>query len=384
MNDDDDRECAELVNTEDRVEAMLRASDTDVLLIDSLPTDSEEQQIMSEFMKAGCGCCKVNDKPCFEQFSKEYITSHRASCAELARAELDMAILGALFACINTSDTVSTQAKHKEASRERAYTSFTHLSKPVRSKTFQMLHNIGKRLVNPLKSLKENWLAPRIHGNTHRRPKHALTLQSTEYVVRFLLNYAEQNVLLLPGRVPRYSRSDIQLLPSSSSKRAIWRVYRASAKLEAQIYPVAYTTFCLFWRTLAPSMKPRSDLCWQCQQNSAAIARTMNALETEKLSAIAEALEHLRVVKMERKHYKTICKQCKESITSHFTTDGEFKPPLPASCTPHNSQPIKVHYSFHYAQQVHYPADAEQPGPMYFLTPRKCTIFGVNCEALPH
>ena len=47
---------------------MLQATDTDVLPIDSLPTDSEEQQIMSEFMTAGCGCCKVNGKPCFEQF----------------------------------------------------------------------------------------------------------------------------------------------------------------------------------------------------------------------------------------------------------------------------------------------------------------------------
>ena len=24
-----------------------------------------------------------------------------------------------------------------------------------------------------------------------------------------------------------------------------------------------------------------------------------------------------------------------------------------------------------------------QPGPIYFI-PRKCSIFGVNCEALPH
>ena len=32
------------------------------------------------------------------------------------------------------------------------------------------------------------------------------------------------------------------------------------------------------------------------------------------------------------------------------------------------------------AQQVFYPL---QPGPMYFLTPRKCAIFGVCCEALP-
>ena len=30
-----------------------------------------------------------------------------------------------------------------------------------------------------------------------------------------------------------------------------------------------------------------------------------------------------------------------------------------------------------------YPSDPFQPGPMYFLTPRKCAIFGVCCEALP-
>ena len=24
-----------------------------------------------------------------------------------------------------------------------------------------------------------------------------------------------------------------------------------------------------------------------------------------------------------------------------------------------------------------------QPGPIYFLTPRKCSIFGINCEAIP-
>ena len=34
-------------------------------------------------------------------------------------------------------------------------------------------------------------------------------------------------------------------------------------------------------------------------------------------------------------------------------------------------------------QQVHYPYDPLQPGPMYFLTPRKCAIFGVCCEGVP-
>ena len=42
-----------------------------------------------------------------------------------------------------------------------------------------------------------------------------------------------------------------------------------------------------------------------------------------------------------------------------------------------------THYSFDFAQQVHYPTDPPQPGPVYFLTPRKCAIFGVCCEAVP-
>ena len=39
--------------------------------------------------------------------------------------------------------------------------------------------------------------------------------------------------------------------------------------------------------------------------------------------------------------------------------------------------------SFDFAQQVHYPHNPLQPGPMYFKTARKCAIFGVCCEGFP-
>ena len=32
---------------------------------------------------------------------------------------------------------------------------------------------------------------------------------------------------------------------------------------------------------------------------------------------------------------------------------------------------------------MHYPSNPQQPGPIYFLTPRKCSIFGVCSEAVP-
>ena len=57
--------------------------------------------------------------------------------------------------------------------------------------------------------------------------------------------------------------------------------------------------------------------------------------------------------------------------------------------------PSQVHYSFDYAQQVHFPSDPLQPDPIYFqsdplqpdpiyfLTTRKCSVFGVCYEAIP-
>ena len=33
--------------------------------------------------------------------------------------------------------------------------------------------------------------------------------------------------------------------------------------------------------------------------------------------------------------------------------------------------------------QVHYPNNPLQPGPIYFLTPRKAALFGICCEAIP-
>ena len=44
--------------------------------------------------------------------------------------------------------------------------------------------------------------------------------------------------------------------------------------------------------------------------------------------------------------------------------------------------PIKAHYSFDMPQQVVYPNDPHQPGPMYFWPLEN--VFGVCCEAISH
>ena len=41
-----------------------------------------------------------------------------------------------------------------------------------------------------------------------------------------------------------------------------------------------------------------------------------------------------------------------------------------------------LHYSFDYAQNVHYPSNPQQPGPAYFKSLCRRGIFGVTCEPL--
>ena len=239
---------------------------------------------------------------------------------------------------------------------KRASLSLYHQGKPICEKVFRFLHGIGEtRYKNLKKSLHSNGLASRSHGNLKRSPAHALSVSSTEFVVRFMLNYTEQNGLLLPGRVPGYSRTDVKLLPSSVSKRLIWRVYQIAAENDGSIHTVAYTTFNRLWRTLLPSiviMRPMTDLCWQCQKNSTALLRSTNVSDEEKTDAVLAAHEHLRIVKVERSLYTSSCAECSESVRAHFVQNSVFVPPPPGCRIPANTNDIHVHYSFDYAQQV--------------------------------
>ena len=84
----------------------------------------------------------------------------------------------------------------------------------------------------------------------------------------------------------------------------------------------------------------------------------------------------MRIIEIERQGYRDMVSAAKNAVAElpRETTLGERQP---------MSRAIRMHYSFDFAQQVHLPCDPLQPGPMYFLTPRICGIFGVCCEALP-
>ena len=230
-----------------------------------------------------------------------------------------------------------------------------------------------------MKHYRKNGLSLRVHGNKNRLPSSTSSAETVEQVVKFILNTAEEQALILPGRVPGFKRIDVKLLPSNLTKHGLWRTYTEIC-LGTGTPSVGYSKFCDLWNQLCPFiviMRPATDLCWTWQKNNNRIRNSVNLPESDKAEAVRAQEQHLFLASGERNFYKNCCQESKDGIQEYlkvvdFTVERE-----PCSYTG------TVHYSYDYAQQLHFPADPNQPGPIYFKTPRKCALFGVCCEAVP-
>ncbi len=123
-----------------------------------------------------------------------------------------------------------------------------------------------------------------MHGHIGRISWNALAVQDVWKIIEFVMQYAEANAILLPGRVPGYKRDDIQLLPSTTTKRAVWMLHHDTSTRMGE-RAVAYSTFCRVWKQFLHHIvvtRPMTDLCWRYQQNSTAIVRSANLSEGEK------------------------------------------------------------------------------------------------------
>ena len=76
--------------------------------------------------------------------------------------------------------------------------------------------------------VKDKGLVPR-KLESGGRNKNALTYADICNVRNFILTYGEAHAVHLPGRVPGFKRTDVQLLPSEYPISAIFKVYQQSA-----------------------------------------------------------------------------------------------------------------------------------------------------------
>ena len=134
-------------------------------------------------------------------------------------------------------------------------------------------------------------------------------------------------------------------------------------------------TFRRLWRSLFPKIiiaKPRTDLCRTCQVQTTILVRGVHLSDVKKLEHYQKAKNHLDLATEQRDCYNQQLKAAK------LSTRGKRLGP---------SEPLghegKMHYAFDFAQQMHFPSDPMQAGPIYFLTPRKCLLFGMCCTGIP-
>ena len=165
----------------------------------------------------------------------------------------------------------------------------------------------------------------------------------------------------------------LQVLPTCVTKAQLWRDYKAASPSGQRV--VRLTSFRALWKQLLPYVvigRPMSDLCWECQRNNPHILHAVNVPEEMKSATLLRQEEHLRLATRQRTEYQAMCAACVEFAEQHNITElGKSENP-----------PSTFHYSFDFAQQLHYHANPLQPGPIFFKTPRKMQFFAVHAEGI--
>ena len=208
--EDCEEEVSDIVDTEEIIEQAISVASIQPPIVDAAESDTT----IPRFMTDGCVCEHNNGQPCSNLFTAEQLQESQLECKELSRDKLDLVILGKLVAFLRVDKARPQQRAH-----------FLHEGQKVCKNTFLFLHGIGEmRLKNLIKHFKQNGVTGRTHKNTRCRPHHALNLPTVESIVTFIVNYSVQHSLALPGRIPGYSCTDIQLLPSFTSKKSIWEI----------------------------------------------------------------------------------------------------------------------------------------------------------------
>ena len=355
-----------------------------------------------------CTCKHYEGKPCYLQFSAEEVTRARLDFMELTKEEKDIAITSHLSSCMHRDSTTSRSKKGVQTDRKAIRTDYLFAGHHVCRDFFLHVHCISEKVLkNTIKHFKSCGVSVRRHKLSGQLPHNALRFEDIKKVIYFISNFAEANAIILPGRQPYGWKTDCKLLPTNCTKKFVFDLYekemsklieefenqqaqevtqshsqQTSPSLEHSQSPpkdkpraVKYSTFLNLWNNLLPfitNLKPATDLCWYCQQRSVQMQRSVNLPIEKKSEAAKEMLSHLEDATKERSLYNSVLEEVRRNL------------PDSLQLSPHENCSFqgKAHYSFDFAQQVHYPSNPQQPGPIFFKTPRKCGLFGVSCEGL--
>lgn len=315
-----------------------------------------------------CGC----SKNCLDQFDAGEIEQTRLTMRELEQVEHECLILGIL-----ESLRERTEENTKGKKRKRSQFTYRYQGVVVCQGAFRHVYELGKRKFENLqKHLAQHGLVPRVHGNKGRKPKHAFTFPIVENVVKFVKHHAE--VFGLPHPAPLHGRDGMPpvFLPASQNFKSVHRMYVAACQ-PLEMKAVGISSFRAIWHHCLPHirfMTPRTDVCNRCELLRRDVVAAVG--EDEKLAASAALTDHVLGAQREREMYKQRTLEAQAELK-------DFAMAAPPPVRPCSAPLTRVHYTFDFAQNVSLPYTARQVGPIYFKSPRKVQIFGVNSEGIP-
>ena len=210
-----------------------------------------EKVKVERFFKETCKCKLAEDeKPCSLTLTLDDFVDCRSNCSELSSTELDLVILGAIQCSLNCHESSTSGRAEKE--RQNTRMAYYYHGKRICMRTFLFLHCLQKnQFYSLVKHYRKNDLSLRVHGNKKRLPSSASSTKTVEPVIKFILNVAKEQALILLGRVPGFKRINVKLLPSNLTKHGLWRTYADICTSAGEAY-VGYSKFCDLWKQLCP------------------------------------------------------------------------------------------------------------------------------------
>ena len=142
----------------------------------------------------------------------------------------------------------------------------------------------------------------------------------------------------------------------------VWNSFKRPCE-ESNKQLVSYPKFTPLRKQFHPHVivtKPMTNLCFICLQITSKLLRAANPPDSEKSDWVQAQQEHLNSVQIERNLWRKICKEAKyisKAVEDQIDLDECHK-----ACW----LTTTMHHSFDFVQQVHFPSNTMQPGPIYF------------------
>ena len=328
----------------------------------------KEELVVAAFLNNPCPC----SRNCQKQLNHQEVIKNRAFFRSLGKTERNNILLIVLKSLLS-HDKLSMSGRSKKSRKRKKFDYHVSIDRPVCKAVFLFYYGETSKRLDRLKSCVtfDNLIIP-VHGNSGRTPTNAYNMSEREKVKSFILNFAAIHGLPDPGRDLRKGKGKLRmLLPSIMTYKSVHQQYALSLKVSGGSQ-VAYRTFLKIWQDEFSHIRfnnPRSDLCMTCEDFKKRLNQVTATLDEEKdqkkEQIHKQALSHLKHVKKERLFYQANTKVAKKYYKKLCSNKGILESNQP------NSKHILAHYSWDFAQQLHYPFEDQQVGPIFFKTPRK-------------